>query len=52
MFASLKGAAIWISSANEYQSGKNTDPVMAFSGIYCLPYHNKVLADRLAELQS
>lgn len=48
MFASLKGAAIWISSAKEYQKGTNTDPVMAFSGLYCLPYHNKVLADRLA----
>lgn len=47
MFASLKGAAIWISSAKEYQGGKNTDPVMAFSGLYCLPFHNKVLADRL-----
>lgn len=48
MFASLKGAAIWISSAKEYQAGTNTDPVMAFSGLYCLPYHNKILADRLA----
>lgn len=47
MFASLKGAAIWISSAKEYEKGTNTDPVMAFSGLYCLPYHNKVLADRL-----
>ena len=35
----------------KFQSGTNTDPVMAFSGIYCLPYHNKVLADRLAEMQ-
>jgi aminoglycoside phosphotransferase (APT) family kinase protein len=47
MFAALKGAAIWISSAKEYQSGSNTDPVMAFSGLYCLPYHNLVLARRL-----
>jgi aminoglycoside phosphotransferase (APT) family kinase protein len=50
MFASLKGAAIWISSAKEYQSGTNTDPVMAFSGLYCLPYHNQVLADRLRDM--
>lgn len=47
MFASFKGAAIWISSAKEFQAGANTDPVMAFSGLYCLPFHNKRLADML-----
>lgn len=47
MFASFKGAAIWISSAKEFQAGTNTDPVMAFSGLYCLPIHNKRLADML-----
>jgi len=52
MFASLKGLAIWISSAKEFQNATNTDPVMAFSGLYCIPYHNKVLADRLAEMMS
>jgi aminoglycoside phosphotransferase (APT) family kinase protein len=51
MFASLKGLAIWISSAKEFQAGTNTDPVMAFSGIYCLPFHNKRLADMLVELK-
>jgi len=50
MFASFKGLAIWISSAKEYQAGTNTDPVMAFSGLYCLPFHNKRLADMLVEL--
>jgi aminoglycoside phosphotransferase (APT) family kinase protein len=49
MFASLKGLAIWISSAKEFQSGTNIDPVMAFSGLYCLPFHNKRLADMLAD---
>ncbi len=52
MFASLKGLAIWISSAKEYQAGTNTDPVMAFSGLYCLPFHNKRLADMLVERAS
>ena len=47
IFASLKGCAIWISAANEYAAGRNDDPVNAFSGWYCLAYHNKVLADRL-----
>ncbi len=48
MFATLKGLAIWISSAKEFQAGTNTDPVMAFSGLFCLPFHNKRLADLLA----
>ena len=48
IFASLKGAAIWISAAREYTEGRNTDPVNAFSGWFCLAFHNKVLAERLA----
>jgi len=48
IFASLKGAAIWISAALEYADGRNIDPINAFSGWYCLAFHNKVLADRLA----
>ncbi|HEX3675701.1 MAG TPA: phosphotransferase family protein [Rhizomicrobium sp.] len=48
IFASLKGLAIWISAANEYAEGRNSDPVNAFSGWYCLAFHNKVLADRLS----
>jgi aminoglycoside phosphotransferase (APT) family kinase protein len=47
VFASLKGCAIWISAAREYATGRNDDPVNAFSGWYCLAFHNKVLADRL-----
>jgi aminoglycoside phosphotransferase (APT) family kinase protein len=48
IFASLKGAAIWISASREYGEGRNTDPVNAFSGWFCVAFHNKVLADRLA----
>ncbi len=47
IFASVKGAAIWISAAREYAEGRNIDPINAFSGWYCLSFHNKVLADRL-----
>jgi aminoglycoside phosphotransferase (APT) family kinase protein len=47
-FASLKGLAIWISAACEYGEGRNTDAVNAFSGWYCLAFHNKVLAERLS----
>ena len=47
IFASLKGLAIWISAAREYADGRNVDPVNAFSGWYCLAFHNDVLAQRL-----
>ncbi len=47
IFASLKGAAIWISAAREYAEGRNIDPINAFSGWYCLAFHNRVLAERL-----
>jgi aminoglycoside phosphotransferase (APT) family kinase protein len=47
IFASLKGLAIWISAAREYAEMRNADPVNAFSGWFCLAFHNKVLADRL-----
>jgi len=49
IFASVKGAAIWISAAREYAQGRNIDPINAFSGWFCLAFHNKVLADRLGE---
>lgn len=49
IFASLKGLAIWISAAREYSEGRNTDAVNAFSGWYCLTFHNQVLADRLGK---
>lgn len=47
IFASLKGLAIWMSAAREYAEGRNTEAVNAFSGWFCLAFHNKVLADRL-----
>lgn len=50
IFAGLKGAAIWISAAREYADGRNADAVNAFSGWFCLAFHNKVLADRLGAL--
>jgi aminoglycoside phosphotransferase (APT) family kinase protein len=50
VFASLKGAAIWISAAREYAEGRNTDPINAFSGWFCLAFHNRVLAERLGAM--
>jgi aminoglycoside phosphotransferase (APT) family kinase protein len=52
IFASLKGLAIWISAACEYAEGRNTDPVNAFSGWFCLAFHNKILAEKLGALAS
>jgi aminoglycoside phosphotransferase (APT) family kinase protein len=48
LFASLKGLAIWISSAKAFHDGKNSDPILAFSGWYCATRHNKIIADRLS----
>ena len=47
IFASLKGAAIWMSAAREYAEGRNTDPINAFSGWYTLAFHNHILAQKL-----
>jgi aminoglycoside phosphotransferase (APT) family kinase protein len=48
LFASVKGMAIWLSSAKAISDGRNTDPVLAFSGWYCTVRHNQILADRLS----
>jgi aminoglycoside phosphotransferase (APT) family kinase protein len=47
MFATLKGLAIWVSSARSWASGGNSDPILAFSGWYTLSVANQVLARRL-----
>lgn len=48
LFASVKGMAIWLSSSRAYADGKNTDPVLAFSGWYCTVRHDDIIARRLA----
>lgn len=48
MFATLKGLAIWISSARSYADGRNTDPILAFSGWYPKVRANHLLASRLS----
>jgi len=50
IFASFKGAAIWMSAAREYAEGRNTDPINAFSGWFPLAFHNRILAERLGAL--
>ncbi len=48
MFATIKGLGIWLSAAKAYAEGRNTDPVLAFSGLYPLVKANQILASRLA----
>ena len=43
IFAALKGVAIWISSAKEFQDGVNHDPILCLSGWYILAKHNQIL---------
>ncbi|ATQ43738.1 phosphotransferase family protein [Caulobacter mirabilis] len=51
LFASVKGAAIWISSAKEYRAGGLKDPVLGLSGWYTARRQDVILADRLAALE-
>ncbi len=48
LFAHVKGVAIWLTSSRTFHEGKNSDPVLAFSGWYCLTRHNQIIAERLA----
>jgi aminoglycoside phosphotransferase (APT) family kinase protein len=47
MFATVKGLVIWISAAKAFVDGSNSDPILAFSGIYPLARANALLAERL-----
>ncbi|HRD45670.1 MAG TPA: phosphotransferase family protein [Caulobacter sp.] len=52
LFASVKGQAIWISSANEYRKGGFKDPVLGLSGWYTARRQDVILAERLAALEA
>jgi len=52
LFASVKGQAIWISSAKEYRAGGFKDPVLGLSGWYTARRQDVILADRLAALEA
>lgn len=52
LFASVKGQAIWISSAKEYRAGGLKDPVLGLSGWYTARRQDIILADRLAALEA
>lgn len=50
IFSHVKGLAIWISAAKEYDAGTNLDPIMAFSSWYCTDQHNRLLVAKLQDL--
>lgn len=51
LFNSVKGQAIWTSSAKEFRDGGLKDPVLGLSGWYTARRQDIILADRLAKLE-
>jgi aminoglycoside phosphotransferase (APT) family kinase protein len=50
LFASVKGQAIWTSSAKAWRDGGLAEPILAFSGWYTARRQDEILADRLIEM--
>jgi aminoglycoside phosphotransferase (APT) family kinase protein len=50
LFASVKGQAIWTSSARAWIDGGMTEPVLAFSGWYTARAQDEILARALCDL--
>jgi aminoglycoside phosphotransferase (APT) family kinase protein len=50
LFASVKGQAIWISSAKEYRDGGYLEPILGFSGWVTARMQDEILAAKLKEL--
>ena len=51
LFSSVKGLAIWVSSAREYQTGKNKDPVLALSGWWLTNAQDRAALETLGRLR-
>ncbi len=49
LFASVKGQAIWTSSAKAWKDGGMLEPILAFSGWYTARRHDEILARQLLE---
>jgi len=48
VFASLKAAAIWVSSAEDFAHGASKEPILAIAGWLTLDRQNRILVDRLS----
>ena len=49
LFSAVKGCAIWTTSAKEFVEGGH-DLVLGFAGTYTARRHDRIMADRLAQL--
>jgi aminoglycoside phosphotransferase (APT) family kinase protein len=47
LFNSFKGLVIWASAAKSYRDGGGLDPMLGFSGLYCMRRHDQILAEKL-----
>ena len=52
LFASVKGQAIWTSSAKAWKDGGCVEPILAFSGWFTARRHDEILAERLNALEA
>jgi aminoglycoside phosphotransferase (APT) family kinase protein len=50
MFASVKALGIWVSSAKAAADGVNTDPILAFSGLYPMVRSNQIVTRRFVAM--
>ena len=50
VFSSVKGLGIWISSAKEYSTGRNSDPVLGFTGWWLTNAQDRALLESLGRL--
>jgi aminoglycoside phosphotransferase (APT) family kinase protein len=50
VFSSVKGLGIWISSAKEYSTGRNADPVLGFTGWWLTNAQDRALLESLGRL--
>jgi aminoglycoside phosphotransferase (APT) family kinase protein len=48
VFAALKAAAIWVSSAEDFAHGASKEPILAIAGWMTLDRQNRILVDRLS----
>lgn len=50
LFSSVKGLGIWISSAKEYETGANADPVLGFTGWWLTNAQDRAILETMGRL--
>jgi aminoglycoside phosphotransferase (APT) family kinase protein len=51
IFSSVKGLAIWLSGAQEYSGGKNSDPVLGFTGWWLANSQDRAALETMGHLK-